>query len=190
MNIYDFWQKHISKSYFLFKNILEERLNVKSNDLVLDFGCGTGKYCFLFNPEKYVGIDVDKKSIDIAKKKFGKYNFIQIKNNQLEFQENYFDLILILGVCHHINDQDLAIYLKGLYKVLKKKGKIMIIEPILSKTSTRLNKWMQFVDRGEHFRYEDDLLILMSKNFKVKEVDQFITEMFYNEKIYELTKIN
>ena len=63
----------------------------------------------------------------------------------------------------------------------------MVIEPILSETSTRINKWMKFVDRGKSFRFEKDLLYLLNQYFEVKEIGQFITEMFYNEKVFELT---
>lgn len=190
MNIYDFWQKYISKSYPLFKKILRNNLdleNIKVNDKILDFGCGTGKYCFLFNPKNYFGVDVNNQSLKIAHSNFPGYQFIQFRDHQLNFKDKYFHLILILGVFHHISNRDLVIIMKELKRVLKDDGKIIILEPILSNTSTRLNKWMQFIDRGKHFRLEEDLLNLLGSEFKIKEKEQFITELFYNEKVYELT---
>jgi len=85
-------------------------------------------------------------------------------------------------------NKDVETISKELNRLLKNKGKILVIEPILSKTSTRLNKWMKFVDKGKYIRFEKDLIYLLNKQFKVNELDQFITEMFYNEKVYELTK--
>jgi len=78
MNIYDFWQRQISKSYFVLKEVLSEHLKVKKQDFILDYGCGTGKYCLFFDPERYLGVDIDKKRIKTAKKKFQK---IQISSN-------------------------------------------------------------------------------------------------------------
>jgi ubiquinone/menaquinone biosynthesis C-methylase UbiE len=188
MNIYDFWQKYISKSYFVLKKILSKHINVKKTDKILDYGCGTGKYCTFFNPKNYLGLDINKKSINIAKKKYKQYHFKEL-SKKLNVKDNSFDFILILGVFHHISNNEIKPILKEINRVLKKNGKILIIEPILSETSTRINKWMQFVDRGKHFRYEKELIQLISKYFKVRFIEQFITDLFYNEFVFELKKI-
>ncbi len=187
MNIYDFWQKRISKSYYVLKQILSKHLKVDDNDLILDYGCGTGKYCLFFKPTNYLGVDIDEKNVKIAKKNFKNYTFSQIKPDNLQFSNKKFDFILVVGVLHHISDNDLIPILENFNRIIKPDGRIMVIEPILSTTSTRINKWMKFVDRGKYIRYEKDLLNLFNKNFEVKELDQFITELFYNEKIFELT---
>lgn len=193
MNLYDFWQKRISKSYPLFKGVLEKYIGAGSfreDDRILDFGCGTGKYCTFFNPRNYIGIDVSDKNLGIARRNYPEYRFFKLQNgpqnHQLNFKDRYFQFILILGVFHHISNDDLKIILVELRRLLKENGKIFLLEPILSETSKRLNKWMQFVDRGKHFRREKDLLGLIEPHFKVKEKEQFITELFYNEKVYEL----
>ena len=188
MNIYDFWQKYISKSYYVLKRVLAQHIKIPENSVVLDYGCGTGKYCFFFKPENYFGVDIDAKNIKIAKSNFKNYTFSQLKPGMFEQKKQHYDFILVLGVFHHIADQDLIKILDDFNEILKDNGKIMVLEPILSKTSTRINKWMNFVDRGKHIRFEKDLLKLIDKHFVVKELDQFITELFYNEKIFELTK--
>ena len=169
------------------KQILSQHLNVGDNDLVLDYGCGTGKYCLFFKPENYLGVDVDEKNIRIAKNNFKNYHFLQIKPGHFSLDAKKFDFILVVGVFHHIADKELRLILDDFSRILKPGGKVMVIEPILSETSTRINKWMKFVDRGKSFRFEKGLMNLFNQHFEVKEVGQFITEMFYNEKIFELT---
>ena len=41
----------------------------KKKDFVLDYGCGVGFFCRLFNHKKYLGIDINKNFIISAKKK-------------------------------------------------------------------------------------------------------------------------
>ena len=62
-----------------FKNFLRSCFTKKS--FVLDFGCGAG-YFSLFNPKKYVGIDINK-AINLAKTKFINYKFYNFDQKKL-----------------------------------------------------------------------------------------------------------
>ena len=55
----------------------------KKKSFILDFGCGAGYFSTLFDPKKYVGIDINKSFINLAKSKYVNhkfYNFDEKKN--------------------------------------------------------------------------------------------------------------
>lgn len=47
------------------QKIVEEKFNFLGCK-ILDFGCGTGSNCFMFPPDGYLGVDIDKKRIEFA----------------------------------------------------------------------------------------------------------------------------
>ena len=102
---------------------------VKSNYLeglnVLDIGCGGG---LISEPiarlgANVTGIDASEKNINIAnlhsKKNGLKINYLTASPENLEYIEK-FDIILNLEIVEHVNDVNL--YIKSCYKLLKKNG--------------------------------------------------------------------
>ena len=75
------------KKVFLFLKIKKLISNLKIYN-ILDIGCGTGEYSNLFFNKEYLGIDLDKKRIEVANKnfsnsltKFENINLKDLKNN-------------------------------------------------------------------------------------------------------------
>jgi len=101
---------------------------------VLDVGCGSGEVVELFNDQNLlsVGVDLQKnvliKSSDVFKKFYNKkLNFIVCNVNFLPFEENTFDLIILLDVIEHVNNLDLL--MSSLKRTIKKEGHIIICFP-------------------------------------------------------------
>ena len=73
---------------------------------VLDVGCaagGTYNIIHKINPRvHYTGIDVSERMIKAAKTLFPSTNFKITPGGKLDFPDNSFDLVLELGVMHHI----------------------------------------------------------------------------------------
>jgi SAM-dependent methyltransferase len=100
---------------------------------ILDFGCGDGNlerfiYDFFTNC-KYYGIDVSKASIEKAnmlKKRNSKFELFDGEN--IPFQDNYFDIIIVANVFHHIDFKFHNKILKEIYRVLKPSGHFYIFE--------------------------------------------------------------
>jgi len=80
-------------------------------DMILEIGCGQGAgariICDLYKPKKYVGIDLDSRMVERAKKKEqGLENalFVQGDATQLPFTDGTFDLAVDFGIIHHVPD--------------------------------------------------------------------------------------
>jgi SAM-dependent methyltransferase len=50
-------------------------LHYKETDIILDFGCGIGRYAQFFNKKQYIGYDPVEKAIEIAKERNPEHHF-------------------------------------------------------------------------------------------------------------------
>lgn len=103
-----------------------------SNLKYLDIGCGDGRKTITFS--KVFNIDIKNvKGTDIEiwgpYKKNKKFDFdfkFILKNGKLDYDDNSFDIITCFLTLHHIKDLDNMI--NEINRILKKNGKLIIIE--------------------------------------------------------------
>ncbi|MDP3728921.1 MAG: methyltransferase domain-containing protein [bacterium] len=101
---------------------------------VLEIGVGTGKNLPYYNWENidYTGIDFSKKMLERAKRKnFPKAKMIYMDAQNIDFKENNFDYIVTTFVLCSIPDPIKA--LKEMQRLIKKDGKVIMIEHVRSK---------------------------------------------------------
>lgn len=91
---------------------------------ILDFGCGIGHLADLVPADRYVGTDIDKESIQIARKRFPVHSFFSVD----EFEaEGLFDSIISLAVIEHVaNPEELMNYFT---RMLLPGGRIVLTTP-------------------------------------------------------------
>lgn len=111
-----------------FKLYIDEIVSrVKPHQKVLDVGCGTGivvnRLCQLGLHAS--GAEVSESSLNIARKKLGKYSLYAGK--ALPFPSKYFDLVCSYNVIEHV--ADINIFLSEACRVLKPGGILIIAAP-------------------------------------------------------------
>jgi SAM-dependent methyltransferase len=123
------------KNYYidlLQKAALEEVLQLKGNEIVLDFGCGSGRFSYWIAPrvKKVVGLEITPEMIELAEKNRTAQNVEFVVYDGLHFPTfpNPFDLILSVGVLQIMKGELLINTLSSLAQYLKKDGKLYIIE--------------------------------------------------------------
>ena len=101
---------------------------------ILEIGCGTGELAYLIakkTGKNVCGIDICKKFVDAAKKKYI-LNNLKFKtadfNNFKLFKKQKFDYIVGNGILHHLYYK-IDDTLKAMQKMLQKNGKIIFLEP-------------------------------------------------------------
>ena len=99
---------------------------------VLDAGCGTGavaKELKEIKPKLEIyGIDPDKRILEIARKKTKDINFQEAFMQKLPFPDNYFDFVYSSLVVHHIQSEVKQDAMNEIYRVLKPKGKFLLVD--------------------------------------------------------------
>tara|TARA_B100000965_G_scaffold402649_1_gene429029 strand:+ start:2696 stop:3436 length:741 start_codon:yes stop_codon:yes gene_type:complete len=160
---------NLSEDFFLF---LKEKCN---NKIVLDYGCGIGSSAekvLLFNPKRLNGIDISNVSIEKAKRNISDKRGIctlEVDNcEKTRFDNDEFDIIYGTGVLHHL---ELEKCLKEIFRILKKDGEIIFVEPMGTNPLINLYRYLTPKSRSkdEHpFKRED--LDLIKKNFGEVEI--------------------
>lgn len=145
---------------------LKEALQLKKGDKILDLACGTGDYSVIFDDfdHDYLGIDINEKYINDARKKFKNTKRVFKVQDILELDINgaKFDKALYIGILHHLSDEENLIILNKLKHLSKKvyvldwsPGGFNFITNILSK-----------LDRGKFIRNvkkQEELLMKVGK---------------------------
>ena len=170
-------------------NIINRELH-PVDKIVLDFGSGTGSSCSIFEPENYLGVDIDLYRVDYAKRLYPDYRFSVLNDTSLPVVDNYFDCIIIVAVLHHISNEKLRNYQQEFHRTLKPDGQILIIEPCYCKKSIINNNLMRFFDNGKFIRSEKEYLELFdNKRFQTRVIRRF-KKVFYNEIILSAKPVN
>lgn len=106
-------------------------LNIENGAKILDVGTGTGILVpFLTaqagNQGKIVAIDISKKMLEVAQRKYQYDNVSFVCGNVLdgELPEEHFDLVICYSVFPHFEDKQFAVSIMSRY--LKRKGKFII----------------------------------------------------------------
>jgi len=162
--------------------------NFDKNKKTLDFGCGAGQFSIMFNPTKYYGIDMDSRYIKFCEIN-RKGNFLTIKDlPPYNFNKKYFDQILVSAVIHHINNKKLISISKEFKRILKDKGKLIIIDHLTKKNQKNMIcKILIDLDRGRYFRNPDKVINLFSRDFNVKKIKLF-KDSIYKDYMLIFTK--
>lgn len=106
---------------------------ISKNKVVLDAGCGTGKFLSaLENASKqYIGIDLSQKQLEKAQEKSTKENsmFINTNLNSISLEDNSIDLIIstwVLGTVIDLSEREDC--LNELKRILKTDGSLILVE--------------------------------------------------------------
>jgi len=97
-------------------------INLKGKK-VLDIGCGFGRFVYYLREKGIdaIGIDISESSIKLAKD-----NNCAVGNAEdLQFENNSFDVVISLGVLHHTPDINKAI--QEIWRVLKPDGIVFVV---------------------------------------------------------------
>lgn len=113
----------------IYKSLLPE---IK-NKVVLDLGCGTGKFMEKFYKDtiKYYGLDLSNQQLNIAKKKVKGNNveFICCSAEKIPLEDNSIDVIISTWVLGTILEEDRRKeVIKEMRRVLKENGSIYLVE--------------------------------------------------------------
>ncbi len=106
----------------------------KNNSLrILDLGCGDGAIAMFLEKEfssvNINAIDISAESIALAKeKKLVNTSFEQYDGNNIPFENECFDIVIIASVLHHIEFKWHFQFIREVYRVLKMGGRVYIFE--------------------------------------------------------------
>lgn len=123
------------KNYYidlLQKAALQEVLKLNGDEVVLDFGCGSGRFSYWIAPKvrRVVGLEITREMIDLAEKNRTVENVEFMVYDGIHFPSfpYLFDLILSVGVLQILRGESLKNTLLSLAQYLRKDGRFCLIE--------------------------------------------------------------
>lgn len=156
-------------------------------DTVLEIGCGQGvgaRIIYeLFSPQEYVGIDLDPKMIERARKKQHDLRnalFLQGDAANLPLIESRFDLAIDFGIIHHIPNWRDA--LAEIHRTLKTKGAFFFEELPVETWERGIGKPLKKVlehPYEEMFRQHEFVQELVRLGFEVETYEESLISFYY-----------
>lgn len=153
------FQEEISKDdgrYLFIRKILMEASNTNRTLKVCDIGCGKGRYLKKLMLEcptnKYYAMDL---SMNVMEGIFGVEEKRQGSLTNISYEDESFDIVYVCEAFEH------AINLRGafkeLYRVIKKGGKMVIIDkPIEKMGSLKIDEWEQWISDDDIRKFTEE----------------------------------
>ena len=156
-----------------YTTLVKEYIQPTNGCTVLDVGCGPAAILDFLPNVKYIGLDHNPKYIASATKKFGaKGAFICAGVDQLnDHGLQTFDRIIILGVMHHLDDQQLTQLMTSLRNRLNSEGVLITFDGAYEDKQNFIAKALARNDRGKFVRTKDQYLEFVSLTFNVERAD-------------------
>ncbi len=165
-SVYDFMQNIMGAQSFREKFV---SLYVKPNagSRVLDLGCGTADILNFLPNVDYYGYDISKEYIESARRRFGSRGSFQEKilSEEDASRGAKFDIVLSLGVLHHLDDETARSLLRTAYSSLKLGGRFISHDPVFTPRQSKIARFLISKDRGQNVRTEFQYLDLIKQIF-------------------------
>jgi len=159
--VYRAWQAPFAEQKFA---PVLERNDLNSVRRVLDVACGPGTNTPHFAHADYLGIDVNEKYVEDARRRHGREFMVADACKLDSVGKEPFDFILVNSFLHHLNTKDVLEVLSSLDTRLAPDGHIHILELVLPEERSiarLLARW----DRGDFARPVPEWQALLSKIF-------------------------
>ena len=159
--VYDKIATHFSHTRYKPWPLVAEFLNALSNDsLVLDIGCGNGKYLPVNNNVYMFGTDRSENLLKICNEKIINANLFVADSLYLPIRSNSFDAAISIAVVHHFSNDLLRLKaLKEIHRILKINGKFLIYVWALEQTEKKFTKQDNFVPWHLQQKWENDVKV-------------------------------
>lgn len=189
--VYDWFQHGLGRSgtrdWFA-----DQVLQPRPGQRILDIGCGTATVLNQLDGCDYFGIDHNPEYIRQARETFGtKGEFHCIDINDALFKEfGTFDTVLLIGVLHHLNDDEVRQLITAIPAALKASGSLVTMDPTLVKGQHPIARLLAKIDRGRYARSPEHYRSLMEPTLTVREeiIRGDLLKVPYTHAIFKMSK--
>ena len=197
--------REIGSSQFAKKayQCIKSFINSQTDKLILEAGCGTGRFCLLFAKDfphaEVIGIDISDNSLNIAesaKKEIGVENVKFEKQDlfSMNYPDNSFDVVFNEGVIEHFGLDGHATYkdaVREMIRVTRRGGKVIVAVPNwYCFPHTFYKCLLRYLNKEYEYGYEKSFkheeLIKLYNEFGLREIE--ISAFYPAHGFYRLSK--
>jgi trans-aconitate methyltransferase len=155
---------------------------LRHNDLrgvrrVLDVGCGPGTNAPIFAQADYLGVDINPRYIESARRKYNRRFEVADVATQNGNSEEKFDFILVNSFLHHMGDTDVHNILTRLVTELTSDGHLHILE-LVSPGDRSLAQLLANWDRGKYPRSLESWTNVFERHLDVAVLKPYSVGLF------------
>jgi SAM-dependent methyltransferase len=151
------------------RRLSENHIRAKPGDKVIDIGCGSAPALQWLPEVEYIGLDINPGYIAFARRTYGsKGTFVvgDVRSLRADSRFQNADIVMAVGVLHHLDDQDAADCIQFAYDALKPNGRFVCHEACWVPNQGAISKYIMSSDRGRNIRTEQQYCQLAAKAFK------------------------
>jgi len=162
---YQSWWNVIG-GHALAKVLVNEYVRPRLGARILEIGCGPGTIVSYLPHCEYLGFDLSPKYVEMARRRFPRADFVCERVSRFSLAKvQDFDVVLALGIVHHLEDAEARQLFQIAHDALKPGGKLVTIDGVWTGSQSHAARWLLARDRGEYIRNESEYVGIASHVF-------------------------
>lgn len=163
--VYRLWGNLIGGSASA-KVLVNEYIRPRAGARILEIGCGPGTILGYLPPSDYLGFDLSPEYIAMARRRFPEAQFVCERVSRFSLaEEQSFDVVLALGIVHHLDDAEARQLFQIAFDALRSGGKLVTFDGAWVESQSPIARWFLARDRGEHVRSQQEYMEIASRVF-------------------------
>jgi SAM-dependent methyltransferase len=157
------------------RKVIQNHVRAQAGDKVIDIGCGPAQILPWLPKVEYLGFDTNPSYIASAKRAHGTAGTFVVGDTRSLSEDARFrnaDIVIGLGILHHLNDDDADHCIRFAHRGLKPTGRFVCLDACWISNQGLLSKYVMSRDRGQNVRTEQAYCQLAAKVFK--KVDSWV----------------
>jgi SAM-dependent methyltransferase len=143
-------------------------LKIRPGYRILDIGCGPADIlAYLPKDIEYHGYDLNEGYIAAARRRYGTRGSFAVRavSPNAVADLGTFDLVMSIGVLHHLTDAQAIIVFASALQVLRPGGRVITCDGAYVKGQNAIARILLALDRGRHVRRPEDYLVFARRHF-------------------------
>ena len=164
---YEFYHQLIGANYRS-RVLVGDYIRPKAGDRILDIGCGPGNMLPFLPQGQYLGVDANQSYIDAARQRYGnRGEFVCERVSHHSVRElGEFDIVLALGLVHHLDDNEARDLFRLGYTALRPGGRMITNDGCYTTPQSAAKRYLLSRDRGQFVRTQQEYESLAHSWFK------------------------